>query len=460
MSAALLLARDGNDVWLVERDAFEVGSFIDSISWRRKGVPHFLQPHAFIPRGRLELREHLGDVYDLLIEQGALECNVGPKIPGPPKPGDEELVYLWVRRPMIEWALRTAVLGEARITVLQGATATGVALHANRATAVEVDGSELEVDLVVDAQGRRSSTAAWLARSGVEWPEPSMSDCGVVYYSRYYRVRDGCTLPDGPWPISPRGDLGYLGFATFPGDNSTFAALLAVPPGVPEWRSLKDPAVFARATDSIAVLRSWSDPELVEPITDVLTMAGLHNSLRLVDPSSAVGVLPIGDAYGHTDPTLAHGLSFGIIHAVALAASLREHRDLLDAGAAFASATAPALTERFSLASNMDTQRLAMWRGESPDFSSPDGAFELFSFVAAAAVALVDGDVMRAVVRRLGLLDSTTVFDDDLAMQRQIEQQFKAMQSVPRPAPGPSFEEMSELLASSVRSGVAEGSGS
>jgi cytochrome P450 len=36
--------------------------------------------------------------------------------------------------------------------------------------------------------------------------------------------------------LSPRGDLGYLGFASFPGDNGAFAGLLAVPTGVKEWQ--------------------------------------------------------------------------------------------------------------------------------------------------------------------------------------------------------------------------------
>ncbi len=67
LSAALMLARDGHRVTLLERDAFEVGAPEDAPQWRRAGIPHFLQPHAFIPRGRVELKEHLPDVYAALI---------------------------------------------------------------------------------------------------------------------------------------------------------------------------------------------------------------------------------------------------------------------------------------------------------------------------------------------------------------------------------------------------------
>ncbi len=43
---------------------------------------------------------------------------------------------------------------------------------------------------------------------------PESSDCGVTYYSRYYRQRRGSQLPDGPWFFSPRsapagGDCAY-----------------------------------------------------------------------------------------------------------------------------------------------------------------------------------------------------------------------------------------------------------
>ncbi len=82
LSAALLLARDGHDVTLVERDRLHVGDPTDAPSWERKGIAHFLQPHAFIPRGRLELREHLRDVYDVLLAAGAHDVDLRRKLPG------------------------------------------------------------------------------------------------------------------------------------------------------------------------------------------------------------------------------------------------------------------------------------------------------------------------------------------------------------------------------------------
>ena len=98
-----------------------------------------------------------------------------------------------VRRPLIEWALRRAVLDEPRIEVHDGVSASGVGLDGDRVTSVRFGDAELEVDLVVDACGRRTATADWIGDDGgVE-----TTDCGVIYYSRYYRVRDGVRAAAG-----------------------------------------------------------------------------------------------------------------------------------------------------------------------------------------------------------------------------------------------------------------------
>lgn len=443
-----MLARDGRRVTVLERDAFTTGTPEDAPSWPRKGVPHFMQPHAFIPRGRLELTQHLPDVYAALISAGAHDVDARAKLPGEVRPEDVDLQFLAVRRPMIEWALRLAVSEEPNVQVEAGVRLTGLSVKGGRVEAVRIDGSDRAFDVVVDALGRRTTTSGWFAKAaGIQEPDDGpdgsrSSDCGVVYYSRYYQIRPGFELPDGPWVLGPRGDLGYLAFATFPGDNGTFAVTLAVPTGFPEWHVLKDAAPFEACVSRIPALRLWVDPEGVAPITDVLAMAGLRNTLRGYDATAPIGLVPVGDAYCHTDPVLAYGLSFALVHAVALCAALREHDDLGDACPAYAAATIPALRERYDLATAVDDQRHRIWTGEQVDFTHRDGAYALFSLVAAGAVSLIDPEVFRVFARRTRLLDSTSVLDTDIDLQQRIEEVFGQMINTPRPPPGPARDDM------------------
>lgn len=445
LSAALVLARDGHRVTVVERDEFDVGPAENAVRWGRQGIPHFLQPHALIPRARLELMRNLPDVYATLIAAGAHDVDLRRKLPGTPDPQDEDLQYLAVRRPMIEWALRRAVSQEARIEVRAGAQLTGLQVQGGRVLAVRVGGTAVTADLVVDALGRRTPCGQWLAAEGAQPATVETSDCGVIYYSRYYRVRPDFELPDGPWLLSPRGDLGYLGFASFPGDNGAFAALLAVPTGVPAWRAFRDADVFDAAVARIPALRAWVDPDGVDATTPVMAMAGLRNTLQ--DPASTAvgGLAPVGDAYGHSDPVLAHGLAFALIHAGTLATALRAHVDLGDAIASYLVETGPALRERYELASALDAQRHRLWLGEPVDVAHRDGDYALFSMTAAGAAATLDAEIFRTFVRRIGLLDSTQVLDRDVDLQRRIEELFARLITVPRPAGGPSREDMLAL---------------
>jgi 2-polyprenyl-6-methoxyphenol hydroxylase-like FAD-dependent oxidoreductase len=445
LSAALLLARDGHRVTVLERDGFDVGSSEDATRWRRQGIPHFLQPHALIPRARVELMRNLPDVYATLVEAGARDVDLRRKLPGAPGPQDEDLQYLAVRRPLIEWALRRAVGREALIEVRAAAQLTGLQVEGGRVLGVRVGGTAVSADLVVDALGRRTPSGQWLAEDSVASAHVETSDCGVIYYSRYYQVRPGCELPDGPWLLSPRGDLGYFGFATFPGDNGTFAALLAVPTGVPAWRAFKDADVFDAAVAQIPALRAWVDPDLVDPITAVMAMAGLRNTLRDPDSATVGGLAPVGDAYSHSDPVLAHGLAFALVHADALASGLREHVDPGDALASYLAATGPALRERYELATALDDQRRRLWLGEPMDVAHRDGDYALFSMTAAGAAATQDAEIFRAFVRRIGLLDSTQVLDRDINLQCRIEDLFAQIRTVSRPASGPSREDMLAL---------------
>jgi 2-polyprenyl-6-methoxyphenol hydroxylase-like FAD-dependent oxidoreductase len=398
------------------------------------------------------VRRHFPDVYRTLLAVGAPELDSALKIPGPAEAGDEELRYILVRRPVIEWALRRAAAEEAAIVLEAGVEIEGLVVEGGRVRGALIDGVRRSFDLVIDALGRRTQTSEWLREAGLAAQPFESRDCAATYYSRYYQVRSGVDLPDGPWFLGPRGDLGYFGYSTFPGDNRTFAAILVVPAGVPEWKVFKDEEPFEAAVASIPGLRQWVIPNGVEPITDVLVMAGFRNSVRSWDPAASPGLVPLGDAFGHTDPTLAYGMSIAFMHSIELQSALRQYDELDDACASYAAACAPILRERFELATALCDRRYRLWMGETVDPSQDRGNFALFSIAGSGAAGLVDTVVARMFLRRFSLLDRTGVFDSSPELQARVQDVFARIQSAGPPRRiGPSREEMLAIAGARSR---------
>ena len=449
LATTLALARDGHEVVLVDRDEIIADEPLDAPNWPRRGIPHFLQAHAFTSRGRLELKEHFPDVFQALLDAGADDIPLWRKLPGELRPEDDDLAMVGVRRSLIEWALRRSVLAEGGISVMSGVTAVGLEAEPSPTPvvrAVRTTAGAVEADLVVDAMGRRSQVPGWIESLGGTPMSEESSDCGVIYYTRYYRIREGATLPDGPWLPTPRADLGYGLFSSFPGDNGTFAGLIAIPPGDQDLKVLRHNTAFDAALPHMPALYSWTNPDTSTPFTDVLPMGSLQNTLRtFVDGRPpAIGLVSIGDALCHTDPVFALGLSFGLIEASEVASAVRQHGSDLEAVAlAFDAALRPAMTERYGFAAAVDSLRLRRWTGEPIDLAHRDGgAYPFFTLAAGSAAALVDGEVFRTIVRRNYFLDSLSVLDNDIAMQERIERIFAELLATPRPAPGPTREEL------------------
>ena len=155
LAAALAVARSGHSAVVLERDKVPPRSTpAGAFDVERRGISHFLQPHAFLPRGRRVLRELAPDVHDDLISAGADPQDLRAKLHGPPEPGDEDLVYLWVRRPVIEWALRRAAVAEPAVELVAGVKVTGLITDdRGRARRVAVEG------------GARCSVTWWSTRS-------------------------------------------------------------------------------------------------------------------------------------------------------------------------------------------------------------------------------------------------------------------------------------------------------
>ena len=103
-----------------------------------------------------------------------------------PMPGDEDLTLIASRRTTFEWVLRRAVLGTEGVEVRTGVAVSGLCGDHTAAIphvdgVVLDDGSVLGADLVVAANGRRSTVPDWLAEIGVTMPDEEVEDTGIVY---------------------------------------------------------------------------------------------------------------------------------------------------------------------------------------------------------------------------------------------------------------------------------------
>jgi hypothetical protein len=87
-------------------------------------------------------------------------------------------------------------------------------------------------------------------------------------------------------------------------------------------RKVRDPEVFDRVVRSLPLHAHWVEGEA---ITDVISMASTANTTRqfVVDGRPcATGLVPVGDAWGFTNPSIGRGITLGLKHAVAVTDSI------------------------------------------------------------------------------------------------------------------------------------------
>ena len=301
----------------------------------RPSAPQVVQPHAIMARCRELLHERLPDVYEHLLAAGAAEAPLSAVMPPSladrsAREGDERLTALASRRSTLDWVLQRAAAGQAGVTLRGGVRVRGLTAAPGtppRVTGVRADGGEVAADLVIDAAGRRSPVDRWLAEIDAR-PAPSWwSECGVAYFSRHYRLRPGGDLPGLP---ATRIVLGLEEFtaALFGADNGAMQLAVAPLAADRRFRAVKDPGVFTAVLRTIPAYAAWLD--VMDPISPVFPMGGLHNTLRRLVADGApvvTGLHAIGDSVCTTNPTFGRGLSLALSGACDLVDTLGKHPD-------------------------------------------------------------------------------------------------------------------------------------
>jgi 2-polyprenyl-6-methoxyphenol hydroxylase-like FAD-dependent oxidoreductase len=426
LATALVLLRRGAQVTVLEPDNVDSGVGPEEAfsEWERAGAPQVRHSHVFLGRLRNLLRDHYPDVLERLLAAGARELRGTERPPLPlvglaPEPGDDDIVALGCRRITFEWVLRRCVLEHGQFELIGGARVVGL-LAARTAPPVVAGvryrkGKEegaLYGHLVVDASGRRSEAPAWLKEIGARPHQESSRPSGIVYYTRFYRMRPGAKEPSQT-EHPTAGDFDWIKYAVFPADGNTFSITLAVPLSVQRLKVLSEAGAFDEMARSIPGLAPWVGPAVATPLADgrrpVQAMGGLINRLRrFVDERGPIAsrFFVIGDAAYCTNPLYGRGCAQGFLHAHMLAEALTAHPHEMDQAAVVFDARSRAELEPFYRASII-ADRDAVRRAEGRTPRRVDDRWRERFFREGVALALqCDPIVYRAFLRMMNMLET------------------------------------------------------
>ncbi len=408
LSTAMLLAGDGHQVTVLERDPVPPPASPAAAwaAWERKGVNQFRLLHFLLARHRAILEAELPAVAESLRAAGAFSMNTVISAPshisGGTRPGDDRFNVLTARRPLVESVFASVAAETPGVTIRRGVavggfvTGSDVVAGVPHVTGVRTEtGEALTADLVVDASGRRSRLPDLLESIGARRPTEAIDDCGFVYYSRHYRSPDG-SVPPVLGPLLQ--DLGSISILTLPADNGTWGLGIITSSGDAAMRALKHADAWEAAVKAGPLVAHWLDGEAIDEQPVVMAkIEDRHRSLLVDGSPVATGVVPIGDAWACTNPSVGRGISIGTMQAVAFRDALRAARDPLGITTGWDEATGREAEPWFRATLAFDRSRLADIEAAIDGRERPsDPGFELTHALRMAAVQ--DPDCFRALI--------------------------------------------------------------
>jgi 2-polyprenyl-6-methoxyphenol hydroxylase-like FAD-dependent oxidoreductase len=327
--SAMALAGDSREILVLDRDPPppEGGADAAFEHWNRRGVGHLRHSHAFLARLRTLVRDEHPKLHEALLAAGCRELGFEGTLSAKhketyvPAPIDQDLAILTSRRTTLELEMRRYAEGLPGVAIRPQTFVKDLLIETGsppRVTGVRLeDGTELSADIVVDAAGRSSPAHEQLVAAGATIPETS-EPCGVIYFTRHYRLRPGASEP-ARGKAGTTGDLGYLKFGVFPGDNGCFSVTLCAPEVEMEMRkAIVDPETFDAICRQLPGVAPWIAADRAEPVSRVFGMGQLESRWRDYAPggrAAVLGLFPVGDGVVRTNPLYGRGCSFAAVSA-------------------------------------------------------------------------------------------------------------------------------------------------
>lgn len=376
LCTGLALAVKGNTVTIYERDIEPPKGGADQafFEWNRRGAAQFRHPHAFLAVMCNMLEKNYPDLIEQFLEAGARKLSFSDMLPPAlllqyePEPADDDMWMLMCRRATMETVLRRYVENTPNVTINNTSNVVGMTTTGVRED-ITVTGLEIQVkrgdieqvnhDVVVDASGRGTKFPAWLDALGSKVVIED-DDADIVYYTRHYQLNPGEQEPSRHSKERSAGDLGYMKYGVFPGDNGHFAVIICLPNHEAELReAIKDPDQFDNICNAIPGLKPWVNSSKSTPTTASFGFGDIHATWRhFVNDGIPVALnfFAVGDSAVRTNPLYGRGCSTGTIHAHLLASTLNDLTDPVERALRFDEATENELRPIFAASLSEDKQ--------------------------------------------------------------------------------------------------------
>lgn len=476
LCTGLALTKAGHRVTLIERDTPppEGGPDEAFFEWNRRGAAQFRHPHAFLAVMTNLLEESFPDLMDEFWAAGARKVTFQDMLPPElqaqyvPEQEDEKLWLLMCRRATMETVFRRYAEKNDDLKILCQTTVTGMMTRRDDDGNLVVHGLHLrdgdgqdiehEADIVIDAGGRNSRMKAWLKEEGATITTED-DDAQIVYYTRHYRLLPGVEEPPRRGKERSAGDLGYIKYGVFPGDNGHFAVILCLPDHEIEMReAIKDGEMFDRICRSIPGLRPWVAADKSAATTHSFGFGDIHavwHHFVHDNKPAALNYFAVGDAALRTNPLYGRGCSTGIIHAHMLSHLIDEVSDPMERALVFAERTEAELRPIFKASLSEDKSGIkrarAILEGHETDRADSFGKWLKLAFGdAIARAAREDIHVMRGAMKTFNLLEPPGEFLKDWRTRLTILRYMlygRKHNAKARVQHGPSRNEMLALIA-------------